>query len=171
MASTAPGESAGPVLILRPDGEAPGDDLDILRECLSRAGLCGVESEAGSRAGSEFSALVVLGALAAGGYLNGDASSPELLDPRVAAGIRTFFHAGKPIAAPCMGLAVVVEALADLLPPSLILLAESARGATAVYPALCLVTTSRPLIGRPPAEVATALGEVAIELRRLVQDC
>jgi putative intracellular protease/amidase len=85
--------------------------------------------------------------------------------------IRDFFHAGKPIAAPCMGLAVVIEALADLLPWSLILSPESPQGPVAVYSALRLVTTHRPLIGRSPGEVSNALAQVVTGLERLLSSC
>jgi hypothetical protein len=70
-----------------------------------------------------------------------------------------------------MGLAVVIDALADLLPGSLILSPESPRGPVAVYSSLRLVTTHRPLIGRTPGEVATTLTEVVTSLERLLSGC
>ena len=171
MASDATPGATGVVLILQPRGAAECEELSIIHDCLRRAGLRGVERAADSLSDADFSALVVRGAIPVRGYLNLDHSDTELLDPRVRETIRRFFHAGKPIAAPCMGLAVVVEALAELLPGSLTLAAEPARGAVAVYPALRLVTTRRPLLGRPPGEVSRALTQVMSELRRLVSLC
>jgi len=171
MASDATSGARDAVLILQPRGATEGEELPIIHDCLRRAGLRGVERAADSRSDADFSALLVRGAIPVRGYLNLDCSDTELLDPRVRATIRSFFHAAKPIAAPCMGLAVVIEALAELLPSSLTLEPESARGAVAVYPALRLVTTHRPLLGRPPREVSSALTQVMSELRRLVSSC
>src|SRR5262245_61065804 len=138
------------VLILQPRDAAEDDDLRAIRDCLPRAGLHGIESPADPLPRGNFSALFVRGTVAVRGYL--DRHRPGSLDPHVGATIRDFFHAGKPIAAPCMGLAVVLEALATLLPSPLVLRAESERGAIAVYPALRLVSTHRPLLGRSPEE-------------------
>lgn len=160
-----------PVLILQPDDAAEGDDLLVIRGCLRRASLPWVESVATPLPDAEFSALLVRGALAVRGYLNPYPSSTEPLDRRVAEVIRNFFHAGKPIAAPCMGLAVVIEALADLLPGPLILSPESPQGPVAVYSSLRLVTTHRPLIGRTPDEVSNALTQVVTGLQRLLSSC
>lgn len=171
MASDATGGGAGAVLILQPDGKADSEDLPIIRDCLRGVGLRWVESPAHSFPTTEFSALLIRGAIAVRGYLNHQPSSTEVLDRRVAEIIRDFFHAGKPIAAPCMGLAVVIDALANLLPGSLILSPEPARGPIAVYSALRLITTTRPLIGRSPAEVSKAVSQLVSELRRLVQSC
>ena len=112
--------------------------------------------------------MVVRGSIPIRGYLTPHTSSMELLDQRVREIIRAFFDAGKPIAAPCMGLAVVIEALADLLPRSLVLTPESPSGPIAVYSALRLVTTHRPLIGRTPAEISHALTQVVSNLQRLL---
>lgn len=161
----------GVVLILQPDDVMQSEDLPIIRDCLRGAGLRWVESPASSLPDTEFSALLVRGAIPVRGYLNRHRSSTDPLDRRVAEIIRGFFHAGKPIAAPCMGLAVVIEALADLLPGSLILSPESPRGPVAVYSALRLVTTNRPLIGRSPGEVSNALAQVVSGLRRLLSSC
>jgi hypothetical protein len=161
----------GSVLILQPDDAAEGEDLPVIRDCLRRAGLPWVESAAMSLPDAEFPALLVRGALAVRGYLNPHPSSPEPLDRRVAEVIRNFFHAGKPIAAPCMGLAVVIEALADLLPGPLILSPESPQGPVAVYSPLRLVTTHRPLIGHAPDEVSKALTQVVTSLQRLLSSC
>jgi hypothetical protein len=68
-----------------------------------------------------------------------------------------------------MGLAVVIEALAGLLPQSPLLSREPPAEGIAVYPALRVVTTARPLLGRSPGEVSRALTEVVSELRRLMQ--
>jgi putative intracellular protease/amidase len=170
MVPDATPDTTGVVLILQPDGKEESQDLPIIRDCLRGVGLPAVESAAASLPGVEFSALLVRGAIPVRGYLSPDGSS-QLVDPRVAEIIRGFFHAGKPIAAPCMGLAVVIESLSDLLPSSLILSPEPARGAVAVYPALRLVTTNRPLIGRAPGAVSRTLTELVRELRRLVEAC
>jgi putative intracellular protease/amidase len=140
----------------------------MVQDCLKRVGLHGVERAADGLSAADFSALLVRGAMPVWGYLNRDLASVELLDSHVRDAVRGFFHAGKPIAAPCMGLAVVIEALAELLPGSLTLRPEPGRGAVAVYPALRLVTTHRPLLGRVPGEVASTLTQVMSELRRLV---
>ena len=115
MASDATPGATGVVLILQPRGAAECEELSIIHDCLRQAGLRGVERAADSLSDADFSALVVRGAIPVRGYLNLDRSDTELLDPCVRETIRCFFHAAKPIAAPCMGLAVVVEALALLV--------------------------------------------------------
>jgi hypothetical protein len=156
------------VLILQPDEPTESEDLPILRDCLTQAGLGWVESHAHSLPAGEFSALIVRGSIPIRGYLTPHTSSTEPLDQGVREIIRAFFDAGKPIAAPCMGLAIVIEALADLLPRSLVLTPESPSGPIAVYSALRLVTTHRPLIGRTPAEISHALTQVVSNLQRLL---
>lgn len=161
----------GVILILEPCEVAEREELPILEECLRRAGLAWVERPANALSDREFSALWVRGSLSVRGYLDRESSSTEPLDRHTREIIRAFFHAGKPIAAPCMGLAVVIEALADLLPGSLALSAESSTGTVAIYSALRLVTTSHPLIGCSPAEVADALTQVVNDLQRLLSSC
>ncbi len=156
------------VLILQPDEHTESEDLPIMRDCLAQAGLGWVESTAHALPAAEFSALVVRGSIPIRGYLTPHTSSLEPLDQGVREIIRAFFDAGKPIAAPCMGLAVVIEALSDLLPRSLVLTPESPSGPIAVYSALRLVTTHRPLIGRTPAEISHALTQVVSTLQRLL---
>jgi enhancing lycopene biosynthesis protein 2 len=164
-------DATGVVLILQPAGEEEGEDLRVIHNCLRTAGFRAVESPADALPRDEFSALLIRGSIGVRGYLNPERSSDELLDPRVAKIIRGFFHSGKPIAAPCMGLAVVMEALSSLLSDPLILSPGPECRAIAVYPALRLVTTSRPLIGRSPDEIASALTQVMSELRRLLLAC
>ena len=168
MTRDATGGGTAIVLILQPDEPVESEELPIIRDCLRRAGLGWVETPAAALSDGEFSALLVLGSISVRGYLNRYPSSTEPLDQRVREIIRAFFHAGKPIAAPCMGLAVVIEALSDLLPGSLILSAETPSGPVAVYPALRLVTTTRPLIGRLPSEVLDVLTQVVNDLQRLL---
>ena len=136
---------------------------DIQHKCavdvLNKSGFCTQIGTIENYAAEEFGALWVPGGVEIRSFLNITAIAGYRVLPDVRDTIRFFCISRRPIVAPCMALPVVLESIKGSVEMSAINKAE-AIGDLIIYPNINVITTARPLLGKPYSEIRRVFEEI-----------
>jgi len=137
--------------------------VDIQHKCavdvLNESDFCTQIGTIENYAAEEFGALWVPGGVEIRYFLNITSMAGDRVVPDVRDTIRFFCNSRRPIVAPCMALPAVLESIKGSVEMSAINKAE-AIGDLVVYPLINVITTARPILGKPYSEIRRVFEEI-----------